>query len=401
MSLPVVAIFGKTGIELRSPGPDNSEETRELRCVCFATDAELEAILLRERPHVLVSFGRPEDFPLLLAAPFDVRRRWINFAPDIDLDEVGRAAYHCFLHSAVERRSNPPLVSVFTPAYRTGERIQRPLRSLLEQSYPDWEWVILDDSDDDGATFRELCALARRDHRIGAFRMHRHSGRIGEVKSMACGLAQGDILVELDHDDELTADALTRIVAGFAEYPGAGFAYTNWAEVFEDGRNATYGLGWAFGYGRDHDETYRGRVYQVHEAPRINAKTIRHIVSAPNHLRAWKRDFYCSIGGHRRDLAVADDYELCLRTFLNTPMILVPRFCYIQYYNETGNTQRARNKDIQRLTRNLAGWYDARIHARFEALGIDDFAWDAAQGRTDWQRPNPAIEPHCSLIATD
>jgi hypothetical protein len=261
--------------------------------------------------------------------------------------------------------------------------------------------VILDDSDDDGATFRELCALARRDHRIGAFRMHRHSGRIGEVKSMACGLAQGDILVELDHDDELTADALTRIVAGFAEYPGAGFAYTNWAEVFEDGRNATYGLGWAFGYGRDHDETYRGRVYQVHEAPRINAKTIRHIVSAPNHLRAWKRDFYCSIGGHRRDLAVADDYELCLRTFLNTPMILVPRFCYIQYYNETGNTQRARNKDIQRLTRNLAGWYDARIHARFEALGIDDFAWDAAQGRTDWQRPNPAIEPHCSLIATD
>jgi hypothetical protein len=103
MSLPVVAIFGKTGIELRSPGPDNSEETRELRCVCFATDAELEAILLRERPHVLVSFGRPEDFPLLLAAPFDVRRRWINFAPDIDLDEVGRAAYHCFLHSAVER----------------------------------------------------------------------------------------------------------------------------------------------------------------------------------------------------------------------------------------------------------------------------------------------------------
>src|SRR5260221_11598162 len=84
MSLPVVAIFGKTGIELRSSGPDNSEETRELRCVCFATDAELEAILLRERPHVLVSFGKPEDFPRLLAAPFDVRRRWINFAPDID-----------------------------------------------------------------------------------------------------------------------------------------------------------------------------------------------------------------------------------------------------------------------------------------------------------------------------
>src|SRR5260221_14678449 len=63
-----------------------------------------------------------------------------SIPPLISIDEAGRAAYHCFLHNAVEPRSNPPLVSVFTPAYRTGERIRRPLRSLLEQSYPDWEW---------------------------------------------------------------------------------------------------------------------------------------------------------------------------------------------------------------------------------------------------------------------
>ncbi|WP_288587621.1 hypothetical protein [uncultured Methylobacterium sp.] len=184
----------------------------------------------------------------------------------------------------------------------------------------------------------------------------------------------------------------------FHQHPEAGFLYTDWAEVFEDGRNATYGEHWAFFYGKDRTESYNGREYIVHEAPKINAKTIRHIVSAPNHIRAWRKDFYHEIGGHNPDLAAADDYELCVRTFLHTRMILLRKFCYIQYYNTVGNTQRLRNKDIQRLTRAVSEKYDARIHRRFVELGVDDFTWDAGRNATDWSRANPATEPHCSLI---
>jgi len=188
------------------------------------------------------------------------------------------------------------------------------------------------------------------------------------------------------------------VVLAFRQFPAAGFAYTNWAEVFEDGRNAHYGEGWAFGYGKHHEEVYNGRVYIVQEAPRINPKTIRHIVSAPNHIRVWKRDFYLSIDGHNPKIHVADDYELCVRTFLNTQMILIPKLCYIQYYNSIGNTQRQRNQEIQRLTRYFQQGYDQAIHGRFLALGVNDYVWNEAGNYTDWNIPNPSEEQHCSLI---
>src|SRR5580698_6121656 len=110
MSGLVVAIFGAQAVQLHTPGPVDDTETRELRCLCFEDDSDLAAVLVRERPHVLVSFGREPDYPKLMAAPFHVRKRWVNFAPGTDLDEVGRAVYYCLLHNALEPRQQPPLV---------------------------------------------------------------------------------------------------------------------------------------------------------------------------------------------------------------------------------------------------------------------------------------------------
>lgn len=397
MSIPVIVVFGILDQQFFSPFSGSADETQDLDCRCYLTDSDLTNVLARDRPNVIVTKGKETDYPNLMKAPINVRKKWINFDSFSDNQTIGANIYNCYLNNALGFTRDTELVTVFTTTFRTGWRIRRPYESLLRQTYNNWEWVIFDDSDDDGITFKELTNLSRLDHRISVFQGTKHSGRIGEVKRQACGLARGDILVELDHDDELTANALSFIAQAFNQYPEAGFAYTDWAEVFEDGPNATYGPNWAFGYGKDRNEVYEGREYIVHQAPFINPKTIRHIVSAPNHIRAWRRDFYESIGGHSRDLAVADDFELCVRTFLATRMIYVPRFCYIQYYNLTGNTQRLRNKDIQRLTRFIRAWNDAKINKRFQDLGVDDFVWTGTF--SDFSVPNPELEQHCSLIA--
>jgi glycosyltransferase involved in cell wall biosynthesis len=70
-------------------------------------------------------------------------------------------AFEKFLEAALGPRGGWR-VSVFTPAYRPGAKIRRPYESLLAQTFKDWELVVVDDSDDDGATFRELSALAER-----------------------------------------------------------------------------------------------------------------------------------------------------------------------------------------------------------------------------------------------
>lgn len=332
-------------------------------------------------------------------SPFEIRKRWLHHSKLEDLRTTGNSVLNCYLSNMFEQRGvdKNPLVSVFTPAYKTGEKIYRPFKSLIEQKYPNWEWVIVDDSDDDGKTFNELQRLAEKDYRIKVYKPGEHSGIIGNVKYEACMLSKGQILVELDHDDELTDYALGSVVEGFNQFPEAGFLYTDCGEIFENGENATYGKNWGFGYGSYREVEYRGHVYQSSNACNINPKTIRHIVAAPNHIRAWRKDFYVSIDGHLREMHVADDYELVVRSFLNTRMVRVPRMCYIQYISQT--TQRVRNKDIQRHVRLIRNRYDKRIHERLVELGCEDFMWDEKNGWSDFRIKNPEVEQHVTLTA--
>ena len=397
--LPTICIFGCDGpLKLVTPAKEDYEEKR-LDCRCFRSDADLERLLIRNRPHVLITIGNRSAFPNLSKAPPDIRRRWLHYDALPDPPQLGIAAYRCYLANILNAPSaeDPPLLTIFTPAYKSGEKIYRPFRSLREQTYTNWEWIIVDDSDDDGKTFRLLTSLAKQDHRIQVFKPWEHSGTIGRVKSWACSLGKGRVLVELDHDDELTDDALECVAKGFGQFPEAGFLYTDCAETHENGMSHTYREGWAFGYGSYTDVEYKGKVYKSGNTGNINAKTIRHIVSAPNHLRAWRRAFYESIGGHNKELHVADDYEIIIRTFLETRMIRVPRLCYFQHIGATA--QEARNGDIHRHVRSIRSHYDAMIHARLIELGCDDFVWDEAKGCSDLTLPNPQVEPYAAWIA--
>jgi hypothetical protein len=185
------------------------------------------------------------------------------------------------------------------------------------------------------------------------------------------------------------------VVEAFETFPEAGFAYTDCAEVFEDGANASYADGWAFGFGSYRTESLLGRDYTVTNYPGLNAKTVRHIVGMPNHVRAWRRDAYVNIGGYAPEVHVADDYELCIRTFLRTRAVHIRRFGYIQYLSREGaNTQRVRNGEIQRLVDAFARRYADEIHDRFVELGVDDFIYN--DGNLDWSAGNPSPAPNAN-----
>ena len=399
-NLPVVCIFGLQNISLKSAGPIPDFETDEMDCRCYLTDDNLYGILAKDKPVAIVSFGSVNEFGILSRAPFEIRKMWLHFNNTENLPEIGRQVFHCFLANALTKRIDIPLITVFTPTYKTGDKLLRPLSSLLSQTYNNWEWVIIDDSDDDGKTFKELTEMAKNDYRIRPYRADCHSGVIGHLKKTACDLARGEYLLELDHDDELTPKTLEWVVATYKKYPDVGFVYSDFAECGEDSSPVTYGPGWGFGYGSYREEKYNGVKYMVVNAPRINAKSIRHIVAAPNHLRSWRKSLYASIGGHNEALHVVDDYELVIRTFLSTRMALIPKLCYIQYRNMTGNTHQVRNKDIQRLVRYSSMWYEDKIHERLIELGVDDFIWK--KGELTYNRldmPNQAVESHCTIIS--
>jgi O-antigen biosynthesis protein len=250
------------------------------------------------------------------------------------------------------------MISVVTPTYNTPPHIlARTFASLKAQTFTDWEWVVYDDSTDD-RVWRQLwgyCADER--YSIRPIKGISHSGNIGRVKRTAFMAAEGNILVELDHDDELTPDCLKVLDSVF---PQVGFAYSDWSEVFADGTTGRYPEGWAFGYGGE----YQIDGEWVMKAPPINRTTLSHIVSAPNHVRAWDAEVYRGLGGHSPELGVADDYDLVVRTALETNIAYVPKRLYRQHISPK-TAQRQRNAEIQRRVAEISAKYSADLDELF------------------------------------
>lgn len=189
-------------------------------------------------------------------------------------------------------------------------------------------------------------------------------GNIGLAKRNCFGLAKGDILVELDNDDELMPTCLQEIQQAFDNNPTAGFVYSDCCELLPNGQSGRYPEGWAFGYGSDYwDE--QNQVWAM-RVP-INRTTLSHIVSVPNHVRAWRTSLYHHIGGHNPNLPVADDYELIVRTALATDIAHIPKMLYKQYIAPT-TAQRTMNGQIQVLVPGIHAEYAELLDEKFGAI---------------------------------
>lgn len=398
-----VCVFGRQIDTLYSDKNAPDYEENSFNILNYENDHELNDIIKKYNPHAYISFGDWQQYKLLNNAPFEIRKKWMNYPMTVSLEKLGEDILKCYINSTWFYNKfdlDNPLISVFTPAHKSAQKIFRPLQSLLDQTYKNWEWIIVDDSDDNDVTFNLLKEISEIDHRIKVFKKSRKSGSIGELKRWAVGLCSGEYLCELDHDDELTNKCLEYIVKTFLKYPDVGFAYTDSTEVYEeDGTCVIYNEGFSYGYGSYRKESYKGKVYDVVNGPKINPKTIRHIVGIPNHVRVWKKDIYFKTNGHNPNLHVCDDYDLIIKTFLVTRIAYIPKLGYIQYRNKEGNTTFERNKEIQRLTRIIKNIYDVQINDRFCKLNINDFLYDKETKTSNLDIPNPTLEEHCCIIS--
>jgi glycosyltransferase involved in cell wall biosynthesis len=326
-------------------------------------------------PDAIITVGGSyEEQVHLMSAPLDIRKRWVHFeeAPE----NLGEIAYNVAMNYILN--APIPKVSLFTPAYNTPlDRLWRLYNSIKAQTSYDWEWVIVNDSPKNDRLSEELYLLSQFDSRVRVFTFNKASGGvIGDVKYKAASLCRGDLLAEVDHDDELMPKCVEYLIEAAEARPESGFFYTDCVELNEQGQSMTYPDGFAFGYG-----SYRKEGdWDVSVCVGVNPKTIRHIVGVPNHIRAWRKEVYHAVGGHNRRLTIADDYELIVRTFLHTRFCHIQALGYIQYIynNSTGqNTHDATRGDIQRRVRSIMLHYNHEISRRFYYLGVQDWAYKA------------------------
>lgn len=164
-------------------------------------------------------------------------------------------------------------------------------------------------------------------------------GNIGALKHHCCARLlemQCSHLVELDHDDELTPDALRALLAEFRN--GADFVCSDTASA----QRYPAEFGW-----QSESAEVNGRRGWVHRTPDICARSLVDIFYAPNHVRAWSAEIYKRSDGYNTKLAVCDDHDLLCRTYIaGADMRVLHRPLYYQHSSPL-QTQVERNAEIQ------------------------------------------------------
>jgi glycosyltransferase involved in cell wall biosynthesis len=287
-----------------------------------------------------------------------------------------------------------PRFSVFTSTYETSTRkIDRLFESIKNQTIYDWEWVIVDDSSTDNL-WSHLVKISEEDYRVKIHRiLPTTGGNIGLAKRRAAMLCEGTWLLEVDHDDALISNCMERCFEAARLRPDAGFIYTDCCELYENGEFKSYDHGrtpdwygrpdnrYCWGYAGHTMIEADGKQYLAHHTADINPRTIRFNIGMPNHARMWRRDIYLRINGHNSKFPVADDYELVVRTFLETRMLHVKEVLYLQY-SDRNTTTNNNSIDINRRSRLIRDHYNERIHQRILDLGGVDWDWDESTRTT-------------------
>ena len=89
-------------------------------------------------------------------------------------------------------------VSIIVPIYNTKQYIRGCVKSVLKQTYANWELILIDDGSNDGS--REICRiLSEKDKRI-RFISQEHKG-VSAARNVGLDLAQGESVFFLDSDD--------------------------------------------------------------------------------------------------------------------------------------------------------------------------------------------------------
>lgn len=129
-------------------------------------------------------------------------------------------------------------VSVVMPAYNAEAYIEAAVRSVLRQTWTDFELIVVDDVSQD-ATAEIVEQLAEEDSRIILLRNPKNSG-VSASRNSGVAHANGEWIAFLDSDDLWREDKLEKQLALLEQHLDAVLSYTASAFMDEDGREYSY-----------------------------------------------------------------------------------------------------------------------------------------------------------------
>jgi GT2 family glycosyltransferase len=125
--------------------------------------------------------------------------------------------------------------SVILPTFNGEKYLEATIRSILSQTYREFETVIFDDGSSD-ATLEVIKKLTSERPSLFKIRSHRENRGIGEMIPSMLEVCEGEYIFQLGQDDVWAEDYLTTMVAALDRNPGASAVFAEITGIDSSGR---------------------------------------------------------------------------------------------------------------------------------------------------------------------
>ena len=202
-------------------------------------------------------------------------------------------------------RTNP-LVSIITPTFNRAEFIEQAVKSVLGQTYPNFELLIVDDGSTDDT--RKRLDNVLEDPRVLYFYQPNQGQSV--ARNLALSHAKGELICFLDSDNYWPENKLENQIALLSDNPDVDVVYGDAVTIDEHGREVS----------RKNTKRYSGHIAR---------HMIRDNCVSMNTAMA-RRSCFDQLGALSGTRRVADDYDLWLRFSARFRFLYMPEF--LAYY---------------------------------------------------------------------
>ena len=136
-----------------------------------------------------------------------------------------------------------PTISIITSTYNRSKKLERAIKSVLAQSYGDFEYLIIDDCSTD-QTEKLVRKYTKKDKRIRYFKTEKNSGHDALPKNIGFKNATGEYIAFLDDDDEWFPDT-AKILYKYMKHTKADMVYGDYIIYDSSGKKS---VGWSLNF---------------------------------------------------------------------------------------------------------------------------------------------------------
>lgn len=194
--------------------------------------------------------------------------------------------------------SNLPKVSIITPSFNQGQFLEASIRSVLEQDYPNIEYIVVDGGSKDDS----VEVIKKYQDRLAWWVSEKDKGH-ADALNKGFSRATGEILAWLNSDDIYFPGAVTEAVSVLQSHPEVGMVYGD-ADLIDDSGETVGQFG-------SKQTGYR--------------QMLRGSVHIPQATTFFRTDIWKQVGPLDLSLFFSFDYDLWVRIAKVSQVLYVPK----------------------------------------------------------------------------